>query len=1216
MGFAQSHKRRQRTHIEGSMFPSALTDFTVVLTHAMVPELAEAGGLLDSAGAALSDGHDIRLASDSDGENGLPIDLRGFLQAVDPANGGIEFATKISLTDPVAGNDIYLFYGDDDATTLLPTDPLGQYEAYDDDVLATYCFCDDPATGQITDRTRNQRHALMFKGAGQPDPVRVNGVSGGGAWQFSGSPDLNTPGSAAQYTFPSVQNYPYYTVETISRLTQTTGLIDAGSIFAFSSIDPGSSSGSIQVGRRVSAGNAITVWGTTNSGTSYVEPQSYLPDLLWHYVALLVDNGLTYLDYDNTTSYIFDLLAPGVNTIHLGINRNRGGTRTLPAIYDQVFYHKTIRRASWRTSTRLNLVDGASHITGYASENVLGDVIPYSGNEAAYEAFDSVDGGYYDNHADSPFELQAPVAIYDPASPNTVIRMRVYLDSTSTASEYFWGSGSTDTGQMRYNQSDFIYFRDDSNNLQAFDLRPYKDDSWHDLEFTLISQQATATIDGQPVSKGTANPFTDIITMSVLLGFRVGSPAGGLDLNQLNKMEVWKDGNLIHAYHFEHTNAAGDLGPDFVLDRIGGNHGYNPRPVPGNWKRGAPSILNGFNLYTNGNGSPIPAALDTAGNELNIDVFGEPIEYLIPGVLVGVDGSIGAPSASTGDALINVVAAGSNGQVGAPESAEGVVLLQVLVAGLNGSVGPPSPDLGVISSGAGTITGLPGAQGAPDATSPSVVTHVTPVGQNGFTAAPSASIGSVSQASPIEEMVVTFEPGFFAVIDRDVPQAVVAPILRSGEIVSSLNLKSGYNRYGYVPGGYICNDIDEFILFGDNFLFDYTVLFVALGDEIDISLLKTLPNENFDIRLTGTDVIVSVSEPITPDYPIIEPHSVQIRYGDIVEVYVQLELYYPGTAEITIAQVYIYNITTNRQDNVTIFNAPGEFELSDTGVLFSQTRSGVVLLLDQVVLADKISHLKPFCDISNPVDGNLPLVPTPGAGIVALPAGRDGDVGGQPIPSLMYGDSNCPSGYTGYPTYRLLFKNFTVLQSAGGAYLEFPPGYLSGLSITSYKGTATPSISGDRINISAGTLYDLELSNGAQYPLCEGGGNRVYSTRPGTYVVVDVHNNLWTTVDDLYAARPLVDGYHGEGPIIPADRNGNIPGTSTPVDHPGGNWHNGAPGVLVDWNPDDLQEISQAIEEGDIPDGNSYAFGDEIRNRFSKATSPGKEYNYKIKKGD
>jgi CheY-specific phosphatase CheX len=67
MGYALSHSRKQRIHIESSMFASAMVDFTVVITDSMVSELAEAGGLLDSAGPALSDGYDMFLCGVGDG---------------------------------------------------------------------------------------------------------------------------------------------------------------------------------------------------------------------------------------------------------------------------------------------------------------------------------------------------------------------------------------------------------------------------------------------------------------------------------------------------------------------------------------------------------------------------------------------------------------------------------------------------------------------------------------------------------------------------------------------------------------------------------------------------------------------------------------------------------------------------------------------------------------------------------------------------------------------------------------------------------------------------------------------------------------------------------------------------------------------------------------------------------------------------------------------
>lgn len=53
--------------------------------------------------------------------------------------------------------------------------------------------------------------------------------------------------------------------------------------------------------------------------------------------------------------------------------------------------------------------------------------------------------------------------------------------------------------------------------------------------------------------------------------------------------------------------------------------------------------------------------------------------------------------------------------------------------------------------------------------------------------------------------------------------------------------------------------------------------------------------------------------------------------------------------------------------------------------------------------------------------------------------------------------------------------------SDGSGYLEFDD--LTGITITSYRGTATASISGDTINVTSGYIKDLELSNGDFYPL-------------------------------------------------------------------------------------------------------------------------------------
>jgi hypothetical protein len=377
MGYAADFAHRMRVNLPASMFNADVPGWTLTLSEQKVAQLGQQDGPLDLDGTrpARSDGGDLRASLDADGNSPLAIDLRGWNPHNDHTQAGCEFAVGTFFGDSTAGVDIYLFWGKPDETLPGPNDTYGQYNAYDDDYLAAYCFCDDPATGQIADRTRNQRHAVMYKGSGLPDPILVDGVSGGGAWRFSGSPDINTAGSAAEYTFPSVQNYSYFSVEVITKLTKTTDIIDAGSNFSFSSIINASGNGSIQTGRRNVESDALTVWGTDNSGTTSVNPTSYLPDLLWHYISLVISNGPAYLDYDGITSSVLNLLAPGVNTIYLGLNRNRNRLRTLPAIYDQVVYHQVLRNAAWRNATRRNLLEAATYITGYPIEDIGGQTI-------------------------------------------------------------------------------------------------------------------------------------------------------------------------------------------------------------------------------------------------------------------------------------------------------------------------------------------------------------------------------------------------------------------------------------------------------------------------------------------------------------------------------------------------------------------------------------------------------------------------------------------------------------------------------------------------------------------------------------------------------------------------------------------------------------------------------------------------------------------------
>lgn len=77
---------------------------------------------------------------------------------------------------------------------------------------------------------------------------------------------------------------------------------------------------------------------------------------------------------------------------------------------------------------------------------------------------------------------------------------------------------------------------------------------------------------------------------------------------------------------------------------------------------------------------------------------------------------------------------------------------------------------------------------------------------------------------------------------------------------------------------------------------------------------------------------------------------------------------------------------------------------------------------------------------------------------------------------------------------------------------------LSGVSITSSDGTATPSINGNDIEVTAGTLFNLVLDNGSVYPLAEGGDDNAYDSVNDDTAVIDAGAgavaDMWTTQDE------------------------------------------------------------------------------------------------------
>ena len=280
----------------------------------------------------------------------------------------------------------------------------------------------------------------------------------------------------------------------------------------------------------------------------------------------------------------------------------------------------------WDQAIENNLFFGDVYMIGYIFTPELGTRLQYEGNEAAFDAFRSVPGGYFHGDYNARFVMNNPLTIYDASAPDTVIKIYIKLALNQiNVYQYFIGHGGIETNKFRLEVREFgyMYLYDDANNINSFDVRPYKDDQWHWLELAIDETQfALGKIDGNILNKGTSYPFTSDMNMQVICDTRLILPAAPLMKNTMAVLQIWKSGSLIARYSFEHANAAGNGGPGFLFDMVGANHAIGRGVTAANWKRGVPNTIGEFNLYSNASEYPIMSAVDDTGREINRDSLG------------------------------------------------------------------------------------------------------------------------------------------------------------------------------------------------------------------------------------------------------------------------------------------------------------------------------------------------------------------------------------------------------------------------------------------------------------------------------------------------------------------------------------------------------------------------------------------------------------------
>jgi hypothetical protein len=626
MGYALSHSRRQRIHLESSMFSSALVDFTVVITDSMVSELAEAGGLLDSAGPALSDGHDIRIAADANGDVALPIDLRGYAQDADPANGSIEFATKLSLTDPIAGNDIYIFFGDDDAATLLPTDPLGQYNAYDDNYfLISPCGCG-------LDRSSNQWATTNNGGLTPGDAVTPWGLGtifdGNASQQYLSFNDVASWNALLEVDQPNsvevlarndnaTSGLPQFIAAKIAETTSYQGwnfLYHSG--LSELTVNNNYGTGSA-IGRAATFTMVQGTWyhlATTYSGNNNASG------------FLIYANGANLTTSDKTTgtgstnqhSYPFLVGARGWG--------KPNSQREWDGILDELRMSSVVRSADWIAATHANFMQSSTTIIGYASEIALGAIIPYSGNEADYEAFNSVGGGYFQGDGNAFFRLGQEKVI-DVTQPFEIEFKAFYNASYVEGFNGLFSPKAGSPGRIIVQNSNRRIYPHGANLPSAVYLGSLIDDAnWHTYKIVGDGVDVSFVRDGSTErSVGIASYDGGFKYDSLLVNTNEEHPWE----HNVAYLSVTKNGVLTHYWDFGLTNAAGDAGPDRVWDLVGGIHGVGDNTGNSNWGRTANlpnNLRNGFNLYSLEPNFPVPASLNVPG----FDPFGVAIQYSNP----------------------------------------------------------------------------------------------------------------------------------------------------------------------------------------------------------------------------------------------------------------------------------------------------------------------------------------------------------------------------------------------------------------------------------------------------------------------------------------------------------------------------------------------------------------------------------------------------------
>jgi hypothetical protein len=192
-----------------------------------------------------------------------------------------------------------------------------------------------------------------------------------------------------------------------------------------------------------------------------------------------------------------------------------------------------------------------------------------------------------------------------------------------------------------------------------------------------------------------------------------------------------------------------------------------------------------------------------------------------------------------------------------------------------------------------------------------------------------------------------------------------------------------------------------------------------------------------------------------------------------------------------------------------------------------------------------------------------------------------------------------PLSYTGRRPNDFKLTGSNCLTADGTLYIA--AAHLAGTeTVVSSGGTSTPTISTGRIDFTAGTCWDLTLSDGTHYPLSEGWGVDIGSSTSDNDGILtnSVLANAWGATQDEYHYN-ILNGFslyeHASTAAIRWPfKNGSVKTLTPPAgysktsDNYAGDYHNDAE-TTVDFDPDSTPEMGPTQLGITVP--SAHAFG-------------------------